>query len=188
MELARWRLSYASQCAWLVPESSSPAASRIPVGCEMIQIFHRCQSLPKITCFKKNDGVTSQTLAVLRYSRWRSRWPTNSTSSFFSGTIDRTDIILVSSIGLSGSENPKKHIQFIPQLSRDLVGIGHAPNLSVIDISRTKSHTNDVAVSKMWILGSPNLNIIFFTVYDLCLTLHAKVTLSEMVGNPYLDR
>ena len=85
----------------------SPAASEIPVGCEMIQICHRCQSLPKITCFKKNNGVTSQTLAVLRYSRWRSRWPTNPTSSFFSGTIDRTDVILVSSIGFSGSENPK---------------------------------------------------------------------------------
>ena len=154
----------------------------------MIQICHRCQSLPKITCFKKNDGVTSQTLAVSRYSRWRSRWPTNHTSSFFSWTIDRTDIILVSSIGLSGSENPKKHIQFIPQLSRDLVGIGRAHKLSVIDISKTKSHTNDVAVSKIWILGSPNLNIIFSTVYDLCLTLHVKVKLSELVGCQFLDR
>ena len=104
----------------------------------------------------------------------------------FSGTIDRTDVILVSNIGFSGSENPK-NIQFIPQSSRDLEGIGHAPKLSVIDISRTKSHTNDVAVSKIWILGSQNLNIIFSTVYDLCLTLHVKVTLSEMVGCQYLD-
>ena len=94
----------------------------------------------------------------------------------------------MSSIGFSGSENQKKHIQFIPQLSRDLEVIGHAPKLSVINISKTKSHTNDVAVSKIWILGLQNLNIIFSTVYDLCLTLHVKVTLSEMVGYQYLDR
>ena len=56
--------------------------------------------------FQENDGVTLQTLAVLRYSRWRSRWPSNHTCSFFSGTIDHTDVILVSSIGFSGSENP----------------------------------------------------------------------------------
>ena len=31
---------------------------------------------------RKNDGVTSQTLAVLRYSRWRSIWSTNHTCSF----------------------------------------------------------------------------------------------------------
>ena len=167
---------------------NSPAASSIPVGCEMIQICQGCQSLQAITFFKKNDGVTSQTLAVSRYSRWRSRWPTNHTSSFFSGTIDRRDVILVSRIGFPGSENLKKHIQFIPQLSRDLVGMSHAPKLSVIAISKTKSHTNDVAVSKIWILGSHNLNIIFSTVYDFCLTLHSKVTLSEMVGNQYLDR
>ena len=153
----------------------------------MIQICQGCQSLQKITCFKKNDGVTSQTLAVSRYSRWRSRWPTNHTCSFFSGTIDRTEVILVSSIGFSGSENPKKHIQFIPQLSRDLEGIGHAPKLPVIDISKTKSHTNDVAVSKIWISESKKLNIIFSTLYDLCLTLHVKVTLSEVVGYQYLD-
>ena len=106
----------------------------------------------------------------------------------FPGTIDHTDVILVSSIEFSGSENQKKHIQFISQLSRDLEGIGHAPKLSVIDISKTKSETNDVAVSKIWILGSQNLNILFSTVYDLCLTLHVKVTLSEKVGCQYLDR
>ena len=60
--------------------------------------------------------------------------------------------------------------------------------MSVIDISKTKSHTNDVAVSKIWILGAQNLNIIFSTVYDLRLTLHVKVKLSEMVGYQYLDR
>ena len=83
-------------------KSHSPAASSIPVGCKMIQICQGCQSLQKITCFKKNDGVTPQTVAVLRYSRWRSRWPTNHICSFFSGTIDHTDVILVSSIGFSG--------------------------------------------------------------------------------------
>ena len=62
-----------------------------------------------------------------------------------------------------GVRESKKHIQFIPQLSRDLEGIGHAPKLSVIDISKTESHTNDVAVSKIWILESQNLNIIFST-------------------------
>ena len=67
-----------------------------PVGCEMIQVCQGCQSLQKITCFKKNDSVTSQTLAVSRYSRWRSRWPTNHTCSFFSGNIDRTYVFLVS--------------------------------------------------------------------------------------------
>ena len=82
----------------------------------------------------------------------------------------------------------KKPIQFIPQLSRDLEGIGHAPKLSVINISKTKSHTNNVAVSIIWILGLQNLNIIFSTVYDLCLTLHVNVTLSEMAGYQYLDR
>ena len=92
----------------------SLAASSIPVGCEMIQICQWCQSLQKITCFKKNDGVTSPTLAVLRYSRWRSRWPTNHTCSFFSGTIYRTDVILVSSIGFSGSENPKNIFNSFP--------------------------------------------------------------------------
>ena len=55
-------------------------------------------------------------------------------------------------------------------------------------MSKTKSHTNDVAVSKIWILGSQNLNIIFSTVYDLCLTLHVKVKLSELVGSQFLDR
>ena len=114
--------------------------------------------------------------------------PINYKCSFFSGTIDRIDAILVSSIWFSGSENPKKHIQFILQLSRDLGGIGHAHKLSVINISKTKSHTNNVAVSKIWILGLQNLNIIFSTVYDLCLTLHVKVTLSEMVVYQYLDR
>ena len=74
-----------------------------------------------------------------------------------------------------------------PQSSRDLEGIGHAPKLSIINISKTKSHTNDVAVSKIWILGLQNPNIIFSTVYDLCLTLHVKVTLGEMVGYQYLD-
>mgnify|MGYP006385387037 CR=1 FL=1 len=80
----------------------------------MIQICQGCQSLQKITCFKKNDGVTSQTLAVSRYSRWRSRWPTNHTCSFFSGTIDRTDVILVSSIRFSGSENPNNIFNSFP--------------------------------------------------------------------------
>ena len=92
----------------------SPAASSIPVGCEMIQICQWCQSLQKITCFKKNDGVTSQTLAVSRYSRWRSRWPTNHTTSYFSGTIDSTDVILVSSIWFSGSGNPKNKFNSFP--------------------------------------------------------------------------
>ena len=91
-----------------------PAASSIPVCCEMIQICQWCQSLQKITCFKKNDGVTSLTLAVLRYSRWRSRWPTNHTYSLFSETIDRTDVILVSTIGFSGSENPKNIFNSLP--------------------------------------------------------------------------
>ena len=154
----------------------------------MIQICQGCQSLQKITYFNKNDGVTSQTLEVLRYSRWRSRWPTNHTCSFFSGTIDRTNVILVSSIGFSRSGNPKKHIQFIPQSSRDLEGMSHTPKLSVINISKTKSHTNDVAVSKIRILEPHNLIIIFYTVYDLCLTLHVKVTLSGMVVCQYLDR
>ena len=87
-----------------------------------------------------------------------------------------------------GVRESKKHIQFIPQSSRDLEGIGHAPKLSVINISKTKSHTNDVAVSKIRILGPQNLNIMFSTVYDLCLTLHVKATLSEMVVCQYLDR
>ena len=118
----------------------------------MIQICQGCQSLQEITCFKKNDGVTSLTLAVSRYSRWRSRWPTNHTSSFFSGTIDRRDVILVSSIGFSGSENPENIFNSFPNYHVTL-SPGHAPKLPVIDISKTKSHTNDVAVSKIWILG-----------------------------------
>ena len=93
---------------------NSPAASSIPVGCEMIQICLGCQSLQKITCFEKNDGITLQTLAVSRYSRWRSRWPTNHTCSFFSGTIDHTDVILVSYIGFLGSENPNNIFSLIP--------------------------------------------------------------------------
>ena len=92
----------------------SLAARRIPVGWEMIQICQGCQSLQKKTYFKKNDGVTSQTLAVLRYSRWRSRWPTNYKCLFFSGTIDCTDAILVSSIGFSGSGNQKNIFNSFP--------------------------------------------------------------------------
>ena len=80
----------------------------------MIQICQGCQSLQKITCFKENDGVTLQTLAVSRYSRWRSRWPTNHACSFFSGTVSHRDVILVSSIWFSGSENPNNIFNSFP--------------------------------------------------------------------------
>ena len=76
----------------------------------MIQICHGCQSLQKITCLKKDDGVTSLTLAlplaVLRYSRWRPRWPKSHTCSFFSGTIGHREVILVSNLWFSWSVNP----------------------------------------------------------------------------------
>ena len=117
-----WKFKFASMVCQegnrlgdgIVRFRNSLAARRIPVGWEMIQICQGCQSLQKITCFKKNDSVTSQTLAVWRYSRWRSRWPTNYKCSFFSGIIDRTDAILVSSIGFSGSENPKNIFNSFP--------------------------------------------------------------------------
>ena len=76
------------------------------MGCKMIQICHGCQSLQKIPCLKKNDGVTSLTLAVSRYSRWRPRWPKSHTCSFFSGTIGHREVILVSNLWFSGSANP----------------------------------------------------------------------------------
>ena len=42
-------------------------------------------------------------------------------------------------------------------------------------------------MSRIWILGSQNPNIIFSTVYDLYLTLQVKVTSSRMASHLYLD-
>ena len=75
----------------------------------MIQICQGCQSLQRITCFKKNDGVThlanpgSFEIFKMAFKMADKLYM----FIFLRNYIDRTDAILVSSIGYSGSENPK---------------------------------------------------------------------------------
>ena len=85
------------------------------VGCLMIglQVWHRCQSLQKNTYIKKNDGFTFPPLAGLRYSRWRSRWPTTQKYPISSGTIGHRDMFLVPRIGFLGSGNPNNTISTV---------------------------------------------------------------------------
>ena len=80
----------------------------------MIQICQGCQSLQKITCFKKNDGVTSQTLAGFEIFKMAFKMADKLYMFIFSGTIYGTDAILVSSIGFLGSENPKNIFNSFP--------------------------------------------------------------------------
>src|SRR6267154_1607785 len=95
-----------------------------PVGCLMIQVWHRCQSLQKITWIKKNDGVTFPPLAVLKYSRWRPKRPTKQTFAISSRTISHRDKFLVPRIGFLGSQNPNN-------ITSTLSTLYFAPKLTV---------------------------------------------------------